>query len=112
MRLGVKDRDDILKLREDGKTLQEIANMYGVSRQYVHQLLNSDKYNSRFKTDKYKEMKRKYYAKNKQMYKDSYAKWKAKHPNYFKGYYAQHRDKIIAAALAWKEKKKKEKDTE
>lgn len=30
-------------LRQQGKTFQEIANMYGCSRQYVHQLANCNK---------------------------------------------------------------------
>ena len=30
-------------LRQQGKTFQEIANMYGCSRQYVHQLANGNK---------------------------------------------------------------------
>ena len=35
------NHQDILNLRQQGKTLQEIANIYGCSRQYVHQVINN-----------------------------------------------------------------------
>lgn len=34
-------QQDILALRQQGKTFQEIANMYGCSRQNIHQIANS-----------------------------------------------------------------------
>lgn len=34
-------RQDILKLRQQGKTLQEIASMHGCSRQYIHQIIKN-----------------------------------------------------------------------
>ena len=35
------NHQDILNLRQQGKTLQEIADIYGCSRQYVHQIINN-----------------------------------------------------------------------
>lgn len=36
-------QQDVLALRQQGKTFQEIANMYGCSRQNIHQIANSQK---------------------------------------------------------------------
>ena len=34
-------REDIINLRKQGKTLQEIASMHGCSRQYIHQIIKN-----------------------------------------------------------------------
>ena len=88
---SIKQRDEYIKLREAGKTYQEIADMYGVSRQCIYGIIHRDKTAARQKTDKYKAHRREYYANNKDKFLGAQKNWREKHPNYFKAYYRTHK---------------------
>lgn len=88
---SIKDRDEIVKMRESGMTFQAIANMYGVSRQCIEQIVNRDKHNARHRTDAYRKYTREYYKQHKEACLEYQRRWKAKHPNYFSAYYYTHK---------------------
>ncbi|MBT9160669.1 MAG: hypothetical protein DDT26_01958 [Dehalococcoidia bacterium] len=55
--LGVDNKEAMLKMREWGWTYQAIANLIGISRQRVHQILNG---NEKYRTSKNKRWRERY----------------------------------------------------
>lgn len=83
----IKRRDEYVKLREQGMTYQAIADMYGVSRQCIEQLINRSRVR---KSEKVKEYQRKYYKEHREQCLERVRRWKELHPNYSKAYYRTH----------------------
>jgi transposase len=94
-RTNIGQKEEFTKLREQGMTYQAIADMYGVSRQCIHQILNRDKVNERLKSEKYKEKRKRYYKDNREKIQEYQKRWREKHPNYMHAYYKSHRSKKV-----------------
>lgn len=89
---SIKQRDELIKLREQGMTYQQIANMYGVSRQCIHQLINWDKYLASHQKPEYKAARKEYYQKNKETINRRFREWIKRHPNYMRAYYQRRKE--------------------
>lgn len=88
---SIKNREEIKALREQGMTYQAIADMYGVSKQCIEQLIHREKYYERRNTEEYKQYTKEYRKKNFARDSELQKKWREKHPNYMKAYYRTHK---------------------
>lgn len=83
----IKRKDEFIKLREQGLSYQAIADIYGVSRQCIYQLINRDKVNQSRSSKGYN---KKYYQENREKCLALSKKWHEQHPNYDRAYYKAH----------------------
>lgn len=88
---SIKQRGEMLKLREQGYTYQAIADMYGVSRQCIEQIINRDRVLAQKSSPEYRKKAREYYYRNKEKINERTRQWIARHPNYMKAYHQQHK---------------------
>ena len=88
---GLSSRGEMIKLREQGYTYQKIADIYGVSRQCIWQLINREEYMKQQQTPQYKAYKKKYYQENKEKINKRFREWIQRHPNYMRAYYQTHK---------------------
>ncbi len=89
---SIKQKDEMIKLREQGMTYQAIANLYGVSRQCIEQIVNRERVLKQKSSPEYKKKAKEYYYRNKEKINERTRNWFAKHPNYLKAYYKRRKE--------------------
>ena len=90
---SIKQKGEMLKLREQGYTYQAIADIYGVSRQCIEQIVNRDRVLAKKSTPEYRKKARDYYYRNRETINETSRKWRERHPNYMKAYYQKRKNK-------------------
>lgn len=74
-----------VELRESGMTFKQIGDILGISRQYVHMLVNYEHYHTPEQYAKHKKYR------NPKKDAEYHRKWVKRNPNYYREWYANHK---------------------